>query len=176
MIGDPKQAIYAFRGGDVFTYINARTSADESLTMGVNWRSSYAMINAINCLFTNASGDQLGPGIAFHEVSGSIYSKAQQKPMLTLDTQKNIEDSVHFVLSNANQVASTASDEYSHRIGLIQWMATEIIDLLANTGFKEDATSDCVQLHPKDIAILVRTGYEATLIRNEFKKYNLESE
>lgn len=50
-IGDPKQAIYNFRGADVYTYINAKQSADNTFTLGTNWRSTPAMIAAVNHVF-----------------------------------------------------------------------------------------------------------------------------
>ena len=55
MIGDPKQAIYQFRGADIYTYINAkrRIRPDEDLfSLGTNWRSSPGLISAVNHLFT----------------------------------------------------------------------------------------------------------------------------
>ncbi len=54
MIGDPKQAIYAFRGGDIFTYIRARRRVDEHYSLGTNWRSSSAMVESVNVLFESA--------------------------------------------------------------------------------------------------------------------------
>ena len=51
MIGDPKQAIYSFRGADVYTYINARRSSSKLHNLDVNWRSSPALIEATNILF-----------------------------------------------------------------------------------------------------------------------------
>lgn len=54
MIGDPKQAIYGFRGADIFTYISARRSVSSHFTLATNWRSSSAMIGAVNALFQSA--------------------------------------------------------------------------------------------------------------------------
>lgn len=51
MIGDPKQAIYNFRGADVYTYINARRQSNARHNLDVNWRSSPALIEATNTLF-----------------------------------------------------------------------------------------------------------------------------
>jgi len=51
MIGDPKQSIYAFRGADIFTYMNARRQLQDHYTLATNWRSSKAMIEATNQLF-----------------------------------------------------------------------------------------------------------------------------
>ena len=50
-IGDPKQAIYSFRGADVYTYINTRRLSSRLHNLDVNWRSSPALIEATNFLF-----------------------------------------------------------------------------------------------------------------------------
>ena len=42
LIGDPKQAIYAFRGADVVTYLHATGTAAATETLGTNWRSDAA--------------------------------------------------------------------------------------------------------------------------------------
>ena len=46
LIGDPKQAIYAFRGADVYAYLDAARSADAHATLRVNWRSDQGLIDA----------------------------------------------------------------------------------------------------------------------------------
>ncbi|MCT7473972.1 UvrD-helicase domain-containing protein [Escherichia coli] len=40
LIGDPKQAIYAFRGADIFTYMKARSEVHAHYTLDTNWRSA----------------------------------------------------------------------------------------------------------------------------------------
>ncbi len=49
LVGDPKQAIYAFRGGDIHTYLAAAAGSNRS-TLGVNWRSDGAVIGALNAI------------------------------------------------------------------------------------------------------------------------------
>lgn len=51
MIGDPKQAIYGFRGADIYTYLRAKNTADGHFTLTKNFRSSPAMIEAVNRMF-----------------------------------------------------------------------------------------------------------------------------
>ncbi len=55
MIGDPKQAIYGFRGGDIFTYMAASKRVDESrrFTLDTNYRSDSRLIHAVNALWQN---------------------------------------------------------------------------------------------------------------------------
>ena len=47
LIGDPKQAIYAFRGGDVVTYLRARERADALLTLDTNYRSDAPLVQRL---------------------------------------------------------------------------------------------------------------------------------
>ena len=52
LIGDPKQAIYAFRGADIYTYLRARQATTGRLhTLGTNFRSSHGMVEAVNHVF-----------------------------------------------------------------------------------------------------------------------------
>lgn len=51
LIGDPKQAIYAFRGADIFTYMKARSEVSAHYTLDTNWRSAPGMVNSVNRLF-----------------------------------------------------------------------------------------------------------------------------
>ena len=60
LIGDPKQAIYAFRGGDVTTYLQAAATATTRMTLGTNWRSD---------------ADLLGPG-----PGGAARCRARRRP------------------------------------------------------------------------------------------------
>ena len=67
LIGDPKQAIYAFRGGDVTTYLQAAESATTRKTLGVNWRSDSALLDSLQAVLVGAAlGDDR---IVVHDVS-----------------------------------------------------------------------------------------------------------
>ena len=52
-VGDPKQAIYKFRGGDIETYLDARSNATEVFSLTDNYRSSKKLMNVINKLYKN---------------------------------------------------------------------------------------------------------------------------
>lgn len=51
LIGDPKQAIYGFRGADVFAYLGAAARAERRYTMTTNWRSDPGLVSALGALF-----------------------------------------------------------------------------------------------------------------------------
>ncbi len=54
LIGDPKQAIYAFRGGDIVTYLEAAKTAGEQKTLGTNWRSDSALLDRLQVVLRGA--------------------------------------------------------------------------------------------------------------------------
>ncbi|RMH87621.1 hypothetical protein EBB59_12710 [Lysobacter pythonis] len=83
MIGDPKQAIYRFRGGDIHSYQRAAASAAERdhLRLAVNHRSSRAMVAALNAFFAHAgealdAGGDASSGIAYRAVEASARRDA----------------------------------------------------------------------------------------------------
>ncbi|KUI48176.1 exodeoxyribonuclease V subunit beta [Mycobacterium sp. GA-1199] len=67
LIGDPKQAIYAFRGGDIVTYLSAASKADIQKTLAINWRSDEALVTRLQAVLRGA---QLGhEKIVVHDVA-----------------------------------------------------------------------------------------------------------
>ncbi|KAB7768777.1 exodeoxyribonuclease V subunit beta [Xanthomonas maliensis] len=70
LIGDPKQAIYGFRGGDVRTYLAAARTAEPAPPLGHNFRSRPGVLAAIDALYAQAGYREafLTDGIAFHPV------------------------------------------------------------------------------------------------------------
>lgn len=67
LIGDPKQAIYAFRGGDVVTYLSAAGTAEAHATLGANWRSDAPLVERLQVVLRGAAlGD---PRIVVRSVS-----------------------------------------------------------------------------------------------------------
>ncbi|MGD9958641.1 UvrD-helicase domain-containing protein [Nocardioides sp.] len=66
LIGDPKQAIYAFRGGDIVTYLDAARTAGLQRTLGTNWRSDAPLVTSLQTVLQGAA---LGhPDIVVREV------------------------------------------------------------------------------------------------------------
>ena len=77
LIGDPKQAIYGFRGADVYAYLAAARAAETRATLGVNWRSDQPLIDAYDALL---GGTKLGhEGIEYRTVRAA---DAHQTPRL----------------------------------------------------------------------------------------------
>ena len=79
LIGDPKQAIYGFRGADIFTYLEAAQEVGHRYTLQENWRSESGLVNALNRLFKANPRAFVFDGILFHEVQAK--GNADKKPM-----------------------------------------------------------------------------------------------
>jgi exodeoxyribonuclease V beta subunit len=75
LVGDPKQAIYSFRGADIFTYLRARQHADGRFTLETNRRSTPALVKAVNGVFTNHSNPFLFSDLRFITV-GAVETEA----------------------------------------------------------------------------------------------------
>ncbi|MCD8472486.1 UvrD-helicase domain-containing protein [Xylella taiwanensis] len=77
LIGDPKQAIYGFRGGDVHTYLAAAARAERAPPLERNFRSRPVLLRAIQALYAQGGEDAfLTPGIAFHPVQPGTQCSA----------------------------------------------------------------------------------------------------
>ena len=76
LIGDPKQAIYAFRGGDIVTYLQASETATTTQTLGVNWRSDRPLLRSVHAVL---QGAQLGEErIVVHPVEAHLEKSRLQ--------------------------------------------------------------------------------------------------
>jgi exodeoxyribonuclease V beta subunit len=89
MIGDPKQAIYSFRGADIFTYLHAAQDAAQRYTLTRNWRSTPGMVQALNTLFGHCTRPFLWPEIAYHRAvaaaaEASVGPGKESFPALTV--------------------------------------------------------------------------------------------
>ncbi|MGE0081370.1 MAG: exodeoxyribonuclease V subunit beta, partial [Thiohalomonadaceae bacterium] len=161
MIGDPKQAIYSFRGADVFTYIDAKRATDaesDRFTLHTNWRSCTPLVQAVNALFEPHSAPFIfAEDIGFHPVEAA--GEADKKP-LRIDGASPAPLRAWFVPGerarlNKGRIPGNWSAEH-----LARACAVEISRLLA-LGAEGRARIGDAPLAPRDIAVLVRTHREA---------------
>ncbi|ATP46820.1 exodeoxyribonuclease V subunit beta [Pseudomonas putida] len=180
MIGDPKQAIYAFRGADIYTYLAARRATTGRLhSLDTNYRSSQAMVAAVNQVFLQAEARSQGRG-AF------LFREAQDNPLPFIEVRAKGR-SEHLLVdgqpSAALQCWHLQSEEpvssSLYRQHLAASCASHIVALLnggqqGTAGFRngEGELRPCL---PSDIAILVRDGHEAQMIRAELAAREVRS-
>lgn len=159
LIGDPKQAIYAFRGGDVFTYLQAAGTATDQRTLAVNWRSDAPLVDALSATFAGAAlGD---PAIAVRAVTA--HHGASRLTHVPRSAPFRLR-----VLTRDDGPDATAPMPVGiarQRIG--EDLAADVAELLAS-----DATFDPGDgprpIAAGDIAVLVATATEADLVRRAF--------
>ncbi len=156
MIGDPKQAIYGFRGGDVFAYLAARNQADQQWYMDTNWRSSSLLINAYNRLFYGeALPDIIDPerqtthvfkyDIGYIPVNSSATH--DDSPLAGIEQERKPLNYVYFP---EHEAYGKGVNNQQFRSVIADWCANEIVTLLQSGSIVEN-----------DIAILVRDRGEA---------------
>ncbi len=164
VIGDPKQAIYGFRGGDVHTYLAASAAAAHAPDLRENFRSRPALLAALAALYANA-GDMLSrdPDIAFHPVvPGGNRSDADF-----------LRDGLPAPALTVWQAPPPPTDDQGKRkpwrAGEARALATRacvaaIHDVLSQAR-NGDARIEGKPVQPRDIAVLVRTHHEATRVQ-----------
>ncbi|MDB2384584.1 exodeoxyribonuclease V subunit beta [Endozoicomonas sp.] len=162
MIGDPKQAIYAFRGADIFTYIEARNQVSSHYTLGTNWRSSEPMIKGINHMFSHSSSPFIyDEDIPFYPVNASESGK---KKILTVN--EKALPAINIWLQQGTDKPTVGSGDYQDTMG--HATATEINRLLTLADQQQCLINNGKKNRPLragDIAILVRTGQQGQLVR-----------
>jgi len=181
LIGDPKQAIYAFRGADIYTYLRARQATTGRLhTLGTNFRSSHGMVDAVNHVFERAESRETGRGaFLFREKSGE-----NPVPFLPVESQGR-KEVLHVdgqsvpALNIWHLSADQPLSGVVYRQQLAGACASEISALLnggqqGRAGFIQDG-KDFRGLLPADIAILVRDGKEAQAVRGELSARGVRS-
>ncbi|MGH2293983.1 MULTISPECIES: exodeoxyribonuclease V subunit beta [Pseudomonas] len=180
MIGDPKQAIYAFRGADIYTYLAARRATSGRLhSLDTNYRSSQAMVAAVNQVFLQAETRSQGRG-AF------LFREADDNPLPFIEVRAKGRGEQLLVdgeVCAALQCWQLQSEEpvsgTLYRQQLAASCASHIVALLnggqqGTAGFRngEGELRPCL---PSDIAILVRDGHEAQMIRGELAARDVRS-
>ncbi|NNN44398.1 MULTISPECIES: exodeoxyribonuclease V subunit beta [unclassified Vibrio] len=167
MIGDPKQAIYAFRGADIFTYITARNQVTAHYTLGTNWRSSAQMVAAVNQLFTQPDSPFIyDKDIPFYPVQAS--PKASQK-------QWFLAGQVQPALTYWYQQADAPVSKGDYQKIMADATASQIQKLLTAAQQGEAYFELHRAIEPANIAVLVRTGSEGRLIQQALAQQGIAS-
>lgn len=161
MIGDPKQSIYSFRGADVFTYLDARSSvpASDRYTLRKNYRSRQPLISAVNRLMDTRSF--MADGIRF------VPSEAGKAlpPMLI----EGIE-AVPLRITHIPAEKKTTKDKVTRRVRVE--LVRQVAELLAMMQ-KGDVRWGDTRLRASDIAILSRTNQEVLAIEKELARWGI---
>ncbi|OGU17318.1 MAG: exodeoxyribonuclease V subunit beta [Geobacteraceae bacterium GWC2_53_11] len=171
LIGDPKQAIYSFRGADVFAYLNAarKVPSEQTQTLTTNFRSDKFLITAVNTLFAAATDPFMSREIPFH----TVQSGRQEDDLLLLD---GIRDEAPFKLwvYPRNGEPKTVSRSAATRV-IVQSVAAEAARLLEPGRTAVSASGRTRPLTPNDIAILVKSHKQADQVQEELLALGIPS-
>ena len=171
LIGDPKQAIYRFRGGDVHTYLAAKASAQLAPALDRNFRSRPSLLRAICALYERAGETAfVDERIRFLDVEpgGAVRDDdfrrdANAAPALEICVLPPPDDSrrkPQWYVGEARQLAALACVTAIHAL---LSDAREGRAALRERGGERPPQSG-------DIAVLVRNHFEATLMREALSR------
>ncbi len=158
MIGDPKQAIYGFRGADIFSYLRAAQAADARFTLIRNWRSAPGLVEAVNALFSQSPTPFLFPGIDFgpgRAARCDAPAMAAAPPMIIwyLDSRPYRDDGKPLTKPHAQSLVARA-------------VTAEIQRLIA---------AESASIRTGDMAVLVRTNHQAALMKDHLSAAGIPS-
>ncbi|NCT67923.1 MAG: UvrD-helicase domain-containing protein [Rhodanobacteraceae bacterium] len=154
MIGDPKQAIYRFRGGDIHAYLAARAEATDRLTLGTNHRSSRAFVAALNALYAQA-GTVLSsdPDHPIHYEP--VQAKGRDQDPYAIDGQPCAQPlAIHYWSEGVPEAAG------KRKAAALEACAKQIVELLFGGH-----TIGGRPLAPGDIAVLLPGNADITELR-----------
>jgi len=172
LIGDPKQSIYGFRGADIYSYLQARqATAGRHYVLGTNYRSTHALVAAVNHWFAGAEQRPGEGAFMFRQGRGDnplpfepvqaqgrrevLLAGGQPLPALTVAWDGQVSDEP----LGTDAIRRRGAEHCASQI--VQWLVD------AHTGFVQEGAEgvDLQRLRPADIAVLVRTGKEAAAVR-----------
>lgn len=170
-VGDPKQSIYGFRGGDIFTYYAAKADvpSDTRHSLGTNYRSEKALVDAINALFKDGADFRVfrnenidSPGNL--DAQGTVPEKT-----LLVDSKPDPAPFRLWTYEVEKDGSIATGGETDLRIK--EDCAREIVRLL-NDGTQLLGGR---RITPRDIAILVRVHDDAADMQEVLKRHGVHS-
>jgi exodeoxyribonuclease V beta subunit len=201
LIGDPKQSIYAFRGADIYSYLEARSAtAGRHSALPTNFRSTAPMVAAVNALFGEAEArepqgafrlsGELGAGLPFVAVA----ARGRSETLVCLqEGEPQPVAPLTFCTDDCCESMPKSRRRYA-RLGALRiasWLRGEMAGFRADAADTTDKNSAAVpgadkddapksaisvrKLRPVDIVVLVRTGIEAAVMRRELRRLSIQS-
>ncbi len=164
LIADPKQAIYAFRGADVYAYLDAASEAAEQATLAVNWRSDQGLIDAYDALLRDT---KLGhEGIVYRQVRAAdahrtsrLHGAPSDAPLRVRVVPRELVAQTYNGFAQVNSAREHVATD----------LAEDVVELLSSGAEIEDRSGggggELRELQPGDVAVLVQTNRTAAQIR-----------
>ncbi|HEU4913182.1 MAG TPA: UvrD-helicase domain-containing protein [Actinomycetes bacterium] len=161
LIGDPKQAIYGFRGADVHAYLEARASASVVRTLPTNHRSDAALLDGMAAVFGDAAlGDER---IRVLPVDAAHAGRLVDAPV---PLQLRVVPRDGLPLAQNGTVRTPPARELVARD-----LAAQVVSLLSgDTAVRPRDGGEARRVEPGDIAVLVRQNSQAQLVQAQLQQ------
>jgi exodeoxyribonuclease V beta subunit len=184
LVGDPKQAIYAFRGADVATYLVARGTVPVERRTGldVNWRSDEGLVDGLNALLDRperfgAEGPFGDADVAYEPVRAA---RAGQGPGLVGAEDPSAPVVIEFVRRDADDGEGPRKPGKPLSVGwaarhLPRLVADRIVRLLESGTEVDDPERGRRRVHAGDVAVLVRTHRQGEAMRSALARADVPS-
>ncbi|BAC24412.1 recB [Wigglesworthia glossinidia endosymbiont of Glossina brevipalpis] len=158
LIGDPKQAIYGFRGADIFTYIKIKNKIKNIYSLQTNWRSSVRMVNAVNFLFSRIKNPFIYKNINFDKALS-----IKKNNNLNFFIENKLQSAIEFVMYPKNNIGLHNYQKY-----MAEQYAIKIYNIINSSDYKKTYLENKYShknVIISDITILVRNRTEANFMK-----------
>ncbi|HZT64692.1 MAG TPA: UvrD-helicase domain-containing protein [Acidimicrobiales bacterium] len=172
LIGDPKQAVYAFRGADVYAYLEAARQADRRFTLSDNWRSDESLLAAYDVLLNPL---RLGhPDIPYRKVTATA---THHKPGLR-KAPVNTALRARVLHSAEHDLPITDAQRLVQKDAALDFvaadLAADVVRLLGSDAQLvrwngDGSEGGCRTIAPGDVAVLVRTNRQAAIVQGALR-------
>ncbi len=161
MIGDPKQAIYSFRGGSLNTYMKAREACDRIHLMNANYRSTKPLILILNKIFLD--------GLIRSNLSTQELNPCSQEEPLKLNGIKQPFKIINLIDNHQKEKKQKIKLESKSKIEdkIPKLIGSYLLELLSNNP---------KDLNPSDICILVNRHDQAKNIHSYLSQVKIPSQ
>ncbi|HEY5894102.1 MAG TPA: exodeoxyribonuclease V subunit beta [Chthoniobacterales bacterium] len=158
LIGDPKQAIYGFRGADVGTYLKTGEICDRQYSLGTNHRSEKRLVEAVNALFSVSENPFEYEKIVFRRVKAT-----SQAPRPALEMNRRKPSPLVLWVDESDQKYTNGERE----VAISKAVARESKRLLENARIAGE------KLRVSDIAVLTDTNRQAAIVQVAFQQQGI---
>ena len=167
MVGDPKQAIYRFRGGELATYLRARATAGAGggiSSLGDNYRAAAGLIQALNGL--------MAPGLRRSNLPvPPVVAKANKGSLALAEGRTPVQ---LLWLGSERPAGAKAPSRSQVEQTLPDQIAAHTAQLL-NQGLVLEREGHQEVLKPKDVCLLVSTHGQAEALRSALEQVGIAS-
>ena len=166
LIGDPKQAIYAFRGADIFAYLRAADdAADNAHTLETNYRADPTLVRGVNTLFSRVDHPFILERLRFEPVQPRADAEDRLVPTTPPLRLRFLRRRVD---AKGKARGWRVDDALAH-------VAADVAALLAEGLELTEDDGNTRPISPKDIAILVRSNKQATKLQAALRELDVRS-